>query len=52
MRIYGGRVVWLSYFGRVFHKGNYDIHSRDFGGEGGKDFGEKASLVPGESPFI
>ena len=38
--------------GEFFYIGNLDIHLRDFGGEGGKDFGEKASLVPGESPNI
>ena len=35
-----------------FIKEIFDIHLRDSGGEGGNGFGEKAFLVPGESPNI
>ena len=38
-------MAFLFWKGSFFYIGNLDIHLRDFGGEGGKDFGEKASLV-------
>lgn len=30
-----------------FHKGNYDIYLRDFGGEGGNGFGKRLSWYQG-----